>query len=81
MFFDLVADQVGVTLTAAQVFGVEQDDVSRPVQTMLESKSTARTRALKDLAALASEAQDINRAKDEFLAMLGHELRNSLAPI
>jgi len=32
-------------------------------------------------ARLYSEARDADRRKDEFLAMLGHELRNPLAPI
>jgi signal transduction histidine kinase len=31
--------------------------------------------------ALAKKLQDTDRSKDEFLAMLGHELRNPLAPI
>jgi signal transduction histidine kinase/DNA-binding response OmpR family regulator len=31
--------------------------------------------------ALARRLQDIDRGKDQFLAMLGHELRNPLAPI
>jgi PAS domain S-box-containing protein len=34
-----------------------------------------------DLANARRDAEGANRAKDEFLAMLGHELRNPLAPI
>ncbi|RJS25243.1 hypothetical protein DRW03_09065 [Corallococcus sp. H22C18031201] len=37
--------------------------------------------AAKERAALLASEQSASRAKDEFLAMLGHELRNPLAPI
>jgi len=38
-------------------------------------------RLFADLRAALSRAQSASRVKDEFLAMLGHELRNPLAPI
>ncbi|HET8644823.1 MAG TPA: ATP-binding protein [Vicinamibacteria bacterium] len=41
----------------------------------------ARAGLALDNARLFTEAQQANRAKDAFLAMLGHELRNPLSPI
>jgi signal transduction histidine kinase len=37
--------------------------------------------ARQELSRLRAEAESANRMKDEFLAMLGHELRNPLAPM
>ena len=59
--------QAGDALRRAQVFR-EQAGAER--QHLLEREQKAR-----------QMAEEENRAKDQFLAMLGHELRNPLAPI
>jgi PAS domain S-box-containing protein len=43
--------------------------------------ATEQKQAEKDRIALLAAAQAANRAKDEFMAILGHELRNPLSPI
>ena len=44
-------------------------------------ESLERARVERERAGLLHAAQSANRAKDEFMAMLGHELRNPLSPI
>jgi PAS domain S-box-containing protein len=48
---------------------------------VVASEVTAQVMAREQLDGLRNAAESANRAKDEFLAMLGHELRNPLSPI
>jgi two-component system CheB/CheR fusion protein len=60
-------------------------DSLRQVHAALEQRIRERTTALEQandrLRSLAEELRGADRRKDEFLAMLAHELRNPLAPI
>ena len=46
-----------------------------------EQAHAALERAYHERAALVAQLEAVNRTKDEFMAILGHELRNPLAPI
>ena len=53
----------------------------RELEEALRESRAALVEALDREQAARRDAEQANRAKDEFLAMLGHELRNPLAPI
>ena len=57
-------------------FGILFDDITIQKRAAAEQK-----RAHEDEIRLREAANDANRAKDEFMALLGHELRNPLTPI
>jgi signal transduction histidine kinase/ActR/RegA family two-component response regulator len=49
--------------------------------TVLETEVAMRRRLEDELKAKVEELAEVDRRKDEFLAMLGHELRNPLSPV
>jgi signal transduction histidine kinase len=59
-----------------QVARTRVDEAERRADAELEEKRLLEQRDI-----LLADLEVANRAKDEFLAMLGHELRNPLAPI
>lgn len=73
----------------AALLGTEQEAVlsradavaARESAKRAETLATALEAARADASALNAELRDEHRRKDEFLAMLGHELRNPLSPL
>jgi signal transduction histidine kinase len=75
-FVELAADQIAIAIANALAHQEERQraaalaEVDQERRLLLQREQEAR-----------AAAEEASRAKDEFLAMLGHELRNPLSPI
>jgi signal transduction histidine kinase/BarA-like signal transduction histidine kinase len=85
-FSDINAAHTSVT-PAESYSAAEIDERHRVIATLqqkaaaLEAESKQRTALESELRSKIDELAEVDRRKDEFLAMLGHELRNPLAPV
>ena len=85
-FADINAAHTWVT-PAESYSVVEADERNRVIATLqqkaaaLQAESKQRTALEAALRGKIDELAEVDRRKDEFLAMLGHELRNPLAPV
>ena len=75
-------------VTPAESYSIVEADERNRVIATLQQKAAALEAETKQRAALEGalrskidELAEVDRRKDEFLAMLGHELRNPLAPV
>ena len=67
--------------SGALVIGSTRADFPQPLETVLFRAIASLTSATLDNARLLEAARESERRKDDFMALLGHELRNPLAPI
>ncbi len=65
----------------ALVLGSTRPDFPRPLEVITTRAIASLTSATLDNARLLEVARESERRKDDFMALLGHELRNPLAPI
>ena len=65
----------------ALVFGSTRPDFPRPLDVLMTRAIASLTSSTLENARLLQVARDSERRKDDFMALLGHELRNPLAPI
>jgi signal transduction histidine kinase/DNA-binding response OmpR family regulator len=72
----------GVLAFATRGAAIERDDLAA-LSAIADHVSAAleRARLVTELSRVAADLRDADARKDQFLAMLGHELRNPLAPV